>query len=195
VIPYNNDSQVSFIIRRTIGGVTKRYVERLEDGLETDCCVTGSAGVATTVWSGFGHLEGKTLDVIANGSYVGQKTVTGGNITLDVGALTIEAGLHYDAELEMLAIELAGPQGSIQGDAISVHQFIMRVSNSVGCLVRNKPIVFTRPTVNDAPPPTFSGDFPIGVTGWGNDSILIQRDKPYAFTLLAAMRKFTTNPG
>lgn len=44
VIPYGALDQVWMIVKRTIGGVTKRYVEYIDDTLNTDSAVTGSVG-------------------------------------------------------------------------------------------------------------------------------------------------------
>lgn len=194
VTPYNNQSLVHFIVNRTIGGATKRYVERWEDGRETDCCVVGT-GPSSSLWSGFSHLEGETLDVIADGIFVGQKTVSGGNITLDNPATAIEAGLHYDGRLQLLKIEVAGQAGTNQADAVSVHKVVLRVQDSVSALVRGKRLVFGTAATLSSPPVTFTGDKPIGVIGTSNDEILIERDQPYPMTLLCVMRQVSINQG
>lgn len=113
--------QVWVIVKRTINGTTKRYVEMMEEDhedlqdrawteLNTDCAivVTGITGTSVT---GLSHLEAKAVDVVKNGSYIGQKTVSGGAITLDedlVSGDVLEIGLHYESEVETMRPAVEG---------------------------------------------------------------------------------------
>lgn len=51
-IPAGDRDQVWVVVRRTVGGVTKRYVERLDDTMTVDCGVVGTSDVGSSVWSG-----------------------------------------------------------------------------------------------------------------------------------------------
>src|SRR5260370_5562121 len=96
--PDGSPDRVTVIVKRTINGVIKRYVEYFETEvtelanrawtqLETDCArVYNFGGVPTSVLTGLGYLECKTVDVVADASYRGTKVVTGGQITLDTPA-------------------------------------------------------------------------------------------------------------
>jgi hypothetical protein len=210
-IPYNDVDQVWTIVNRTIGGATKRYVERMDSSVNTDSCLTGSftaiaitaaswaAGVVTistltahglgvgssariagmtpsvgyngdklcvagtagstitfeletdpgaatvlgtatplaSVWAGFDHIEGKTVDVLADGVVFPQAVVTGGEITLDRAVASIEAGLHYQSRLRPLTIEVALTGSTAQGCTISVNEVVARLYKSIGGTIVN----------------------------------------------------------
>lgn len=57
-----------------------------------------------TTFSGLSHLEGRSVEVFADGSFVGMKTVSGGAITLDTAASYVLAGLPYTGFIEMLPL-------------------------------------------------------------------------------------------
>jgi hypothetical protein len=97
------------IVKRTIDGVQKRYVEYLDlrdaatlaDSFFVDCGLTYS-GTATTTISGLDHLEGKTVSVLGDGAVLSQKTVVAGEITLEVAVSKAQVGLPITADLKTL---------------------------------------------------------------------------------------------
>lgn len=118
-----------FIVARTIGGSTVRYIERLEsrqirdgffatDAFFVDCGLSYS-GVPANVFSGLDHLEGQIVAVLGDGAVVfngdptsalaASFTVTGGTITLtaDVSVAHIGLPIRY-ADLELLDLDTAG---------------------------------------------------------------------------------------
>jgi hypothetical protein len=111
-----SEDAVYVVVNRTIGGATKRYVERMasrivsdvDDAFFVDSGLSYSGTAVTTV-SGLDHLNGQTVAVLADGSVQAQRTVSGGAITLDHSASTIHVGLPYTSELRTLDLEL-GPQ-------------------------------------------------------------------------------------
>src|SRR5260221_6806392 len=76
---------VYLIVARTVGGVTRRYLERMvarqfatiADAWFLDCALQYSGAPVTTV-SGLSHLEGKTVAILGDGSVVPSQVVTGG---------------------------------------------------------------------------------------------------------------------
>ncbi|TIR55364.1 MAG: hypothetical protein E5X28_08485, partial [Mesorhizobium sp.] len=74
VIAEGKEDVPYFIVKRTIGGVSKRYVERLhsraftsvEDAFFVDCGLTYE-GASATVISGLDHLKGQSVVALANG--------------------------------------------------------------------------------------------------------------------------------
>jgi hypothetical protein len=85
----NSEDMLYVVVRRTINGSTKRYVERLHtrnfatlaDAFYVDCGLTYSGAPATTI-SGLTHLEGQAVNVLADGAVVTGKTVSAAQITL-----------------------------------------------------------------------------------------------------------------
>lgn len=107
VLPGDAEDTVYYVVKRTINGVTKRYLERwaLESEARgatvtktSDSFLTYS-GPAVSSLSGLSHLEGKTVVVWGNGKDLGTKTVVGGVInTLPEPVTTATVGLPYTAQ-------------------------------------------------------------------------------------------------
>jgi hypothetical protein len=115
------------VVRRTIDGATKRYVEVLErefdsgltlraDGIFLDSCLTYS-GPAVGTLTGLDHLEGETVGILADGTVLADQTVSGGAVTLPGGATasTIHAGLRYTSQTVTLPIAGPGRDGTLFG--------------------------------------------------------------------------------
>lgn len=266
------------VVVREINGSTVRYVERFEDGLETDCCLTGavtenavsnaswSAGVltltraghgystgdtvrlsdfvssedvtidgeyeitvpgvntytvpladdpgtvtvgadakATVSWSGLTHLEGATVDIVADGYVAKQKTVASGAITLDRAAYAVEIGLHYDGRIVTLPPEVGTGTGSAQGNAISIHEITVRFYKTKGGKVNGQPLLARRMStgaVLNQPVPEFTGDKRVENLGWGrtgggdsDGSVTILRDQPLPMQVLGIITRLTVNDG
>jgi hypothetical protein len=128
------------IVRRTINGVQKRYVERMRprawgaanpaDAFHVDAGLTYSGAPATFI-GGLGHLEGKTVSVLADGAVHRQLVVTSGQIVLDNAASKVHVGLPIVADLQTLPLALNLP-GFGQGMTKNVNKVFLRVKDSAG---------------------------------------------------------------
>lgn len=116
--PMQGYEDVHLVVRRTINGQTKRYIEVLErpfdgdidtvhDAFHVDCGLSYDGAPITTV-TGLGHLEGEEVAVLADGGVVDDLVVSGGSITLPYAASKISVGLRYKSRGVTLSI--AGPQ-------------------------------------------------------------------------------------
>lgn len=109
-----NTDQVWVIVNRTIGGVTRRYVElmadrnfgTIENAFFVDSGLTYS-GTPATVFTNLDHLEGCAVSVLADGGVISGLTVVGGSITLPQPASIVQCGLAYTCDLEPL--DFTGP--------------------------------------------------------------------------------------
>lgn len=104
-------------VRRTVGGVTRRFCERMDNratitdarlGLFLDAAVS-YAGPPATHLSGLGHLEGLAVAALADGQVVTGLTVAGGAVDLPAeqfpdGASIVHVGIPIVAELETLDV-------------------------------------------------------------------------------------------
>lgn len=138
-IPGSGRDEVWIVVRRTIGGVTERYIETLApefenmltaDGVFLDSSLSYS-GSATGTVSGINHLIGQTVDALADGQVVKGLTVSAsGSITLPNSqtASKIHVGLPYTATLTTLALNDAGQQ---DGTALSRRKLLNDVRVSV----------------------------------------------------------------
>jgi len=108
-IPEGTEDSLYMIVKRTINGTTKRYVERLhtrefataDDAFFVDCGITYD-GASTTTITGLDHLEGETVVALADGAVVEGLTVSSGQVTLPEAASKVHVGLPYSAEIETL---------------------------------------------------------------------------------------------
>jgi len=121
-IPGDDGDEVWFIVKRTIGGVTKRYVEQLaartystsvSDQYFVDCGLSYN-GTATATFTGLNHLEGKTVAILADGNVMPRKVVASGSVTIDNTASVVHIGLPYTCDLQTLNVEFQGNDGTIQ---------------------------------------------------------------------------------
>ena len=112
--------------RRTINGATVRYIERMDSDwlakLETedyhslvysDSAVIKSADTPQDSFTGFAHLEGETLDILADGGAT-TATVSEGRVTLSTPARKIVAGLPFSSYLQPSKVELELQNGTAQ---------------------------------------------------------------------------------
>ena len=202
-IPTATADQVWIVIQRTIDGADVRYIERLSLDVRTDSAVVAT-GASATVWSGLDHLEGEAVDVVADGYYAGRFTVASGSITLARAATSVEIGLPFTSELELLPPEIQTGMGSASGHAMSVSEVSVRFHETTGCKVQASgatadELTF-RQTGNDAldqPPAPFSGIKRIECLGWdrGDAPLTLSQDLPMPWHVLSVTRVLTVNAG
>jgi len=135
--------QVWLIVKRTMNGQTKRYIEYLEkpfiptgpqdnDGMWYIDTALQYDGVPTTAITGLGHLEGQTVDILADGSIHPRKTVTGGAITLDRPASKVIVGIHAPSKMTNLPLEAPARKGSSFGSVNKISKCIVQMRDSLG---------------------------------------------------------------
>lgn len=141
VVAEDDEDIPYFLVRRTINGQTKRYIEKLhtraftdiEDAFFVDCGLSYSGTAASTL-TGLDHLEGQQVVALSNGNVVRGLTVTGGSVTLPDPTTKCHVGLSYEALIETLSFDIGqiGGLGTIQGRMKSVNQMTLRVENTRG---------------------------------------------------------------
>jgi hypothetical protein len=268
--------QLWAVVVRTVNGAVVRYIERFEEGLNTDCCVTGAvpesaivsatwladvvtvtqtahgytsadtirhsgftptdyngehtitvmgvdaytfvlaadpgattvvgtAAKATKNWAGLGHLEAKTVDIVADGYVAAQKTVAAGALVLDKAAYAIEGGLHYRTTIVTLPPEVGTGQGTAQGNALSIHEIVVRLYKTKGGTINGQPLParkFGTGPMLDQSIAEFTGDKRVENLGWGRagsgdspGSVTIEQDQPLPLTVLGVITRLTVNDG
>lgn len=138
VVAEDEEDAVYVVVRRTINGVSKRYIERMasrlfsakEDAFFVDCGATYD-GAATTTISGLSWLEGKTVSILADGAVHPQRVVTSGTITLEQAASVVQVGLPIAADLQTLPMAFE-TMAFGQGRNKNVNKVWLRVVNSGG---------------------------------------------------------------
>ena len=134
------------IVNRYINGGTKRYVELMskfwEDGdTLAACCFLDASleynGVSATVISGLSHLEGQTVQVLADGATHPDCTVAAGAITLARSATRVQVGFGYNSTVKTMSIEAGSADGVAQGKQQRVFRVFIRLWQSVGMQWKN----------------------------------------------------------
>jgi len=198
-IPTENDDAVYVLVRRVINGQTVRYVEVLDSGLFTDAATTGESTEGAETWDGLEHLEGQTIDIVADGSVMPQRVVSSGQVTLTRKAYKVEFGLHYESTIQTLTPEVPTSEGTTQNTKKRTSEVTMRFLDTTGATCNGQVIPFRTfgPKILNQPAPLFTGDHFFGKLGWerGEDTLIIQQPQPLPFHLLAIMITFTSNAG
>lgn len=196
-IPGTVGDEVWTIVRRTVGGTTKRFVERFDANLRVDAGIAGTSGPGASVWAGLGHLEGKEVVVVADGAVKGLHTVTGGEIEIDRNAHAVQIGLPYTNRIKLLRPEMQSGEGSAQGNSMRTFEVSLLFEGTVGGKINGDELTTRQfgSDLLDAPPPAATGFDRLGITGWykGESPIEITQDEPLPFHLLAVVRKVQVN--
>jgi hypothetical protein len=209
-IPSDNGDDVYVIVKRTINGGTKRYIEKLERDFDTSAGDTKSDmffvdsgltydGAPTTIIAGLGHLEGETVQVVADGAYIGTKVVSSGQFTLSNAASVVHAGLAYTSLLETLDPEGGSPAGTSQGKLKRVSEVAARVKDSLpfkqGPSVSQLSVLPTQHFGDiDDTNSVYTGDVEFSPEQtYGHGRLVMTQSDPVPLIILALMLKLNTS--
>ena len=145
VIPHpdGDQDQLWMIVSRTIGGVTKRFVEFMEpewlrSNARTSAFFIDSglsySGVAVTSVTGLSHLEGQTVSILADGATHPDRVVASGTVTMDRSATVVHVGLPYSATLQTMRLEGGASDGTAQGKTKRITNVVVRLDQTGGGL-------------------------------------------------------------
>ena len=95
---------------------------------------TTSYGFARNTLSGFSHLEGKTVSILADGAVMPSEVVVSGSITIERAAVKIHVGLQYFSDLQTLPLAI-NIEAFGQGRVKNINQAWVRVFQSSGLFV------------------------------------------------------------
>ena len=207
------EDEVWVIVKRTVNGATKRYVECFSDFDfdETDAndfkfldSHLSYSGSATTTLSGLAHLEGQTVSILADGAAHANKTVSSGSITLDRSVTKACVGLSYDSILQTMRIEGGAAEGTSQGKTKRISKVVLRLFETVGVKVgpslTNLELIPFRTTSSLLSNPVdtlLSGDKEIEFNDDYNSDgfIFIKQDQPLPCSVLAIYPTLVTSDG
>jgi hypothetical protein len=208
-----NEDELWVIVKRTINGATKRYVEcfaqfDFDETTPTDFRFLDShltySGSATTTLSGLDHLEGQTVSILADGATHPNKVVSSGSITLDRQTEKAVVGLSYDSVLQTMRIEGGAAEGTSQGKTKRISKVVLRLFETVGVKVgpsldNLEAIPFrTSSDPMDTPVSTFiAGDKEIEFNDDFNSDgfIFIKQDQALPCSILAIYPTLVTSDG
>lgn len=200
VIAEGAEDRLYAIIRRVINGISVRYVERLgtrqyvnpQDAFFVDCGATYTGDPVASISSGLAHLEGKVVNILADGAVHPQRTVTSGVIMLDQAASTIQVGLPINADMVTLPIGLVDIPGAGQGRPKNVNKVFLRVNASSGVFAGPDSAHLTQykqrtTEVYGSPPNLTTGEIEIVIDGyWGDGGqVFVRQADPLPLTVLS----------
>lgn len=177
-------------------------IEKFDTALSTDSGVTAASETPTDTWSGFDHLEGRTLVVLADGAPRDDAAAASGAIVLAYEASSVEAGLAYEHIVEPMPPILSGSNSGL-GTKVRPISVTLRLQDTsaltldVGRGYAEVPFQSLGPELLDQSRPSFTGDKTVRALGWrtvGPDPLWsIRQDVPLPFTLLSVATKISAN--
>ena len=213
VIPTDDtEYEVYIIMKRTINGSTKRYIEVLNtfDFTETDNTTFNFLdsqldynGSAVTTISGLSHLEGQTVAILADGATHANKIVSSGEISLDRSATKVKVGLAYTSLLQTMRIDAGARDGTSQSKTKRIYEITIRLFESVGVEVgpdlNNLERIPFRSSANamDQGITPFTGDKEVEFRGnYETDGfVFVRQTQPLPLTILSLYPRLVTNEG
>ena len=199
----DGEDKLYMVVKRTINGATKRYIEQLqlidfgtttEEGFFCDSALTFPAKTdtggfptpvdystqRTTAMTGLYHLEGEIVTITANGAAHAVRTVSSGDVTLSFESNLAVMGLGYNSRMQTLRLEGGSQDGTSQGKPKRIHGITVRLLNTVGLDVgTNSSNIETIPFRDSSMAasvavPLFTGDKEVEFTG-----TFFENDKVY----------------
>ena len=197
VVAEGDEDVLYAVVRRRIGGQTRRYVERkssrrfatLADSFFVDSGLSYEGNPVRT-FSGLDHLEGKTVSILADGAVMAQTVVTGGSVTIAEPASKVHIGLPITADLVTLPLYFDA-QAYGQGRPKNINEVFMRVVGSSGVFAGpsfDKLTPWKQRTVEPygAPPERRTVEVAIKIApSWGDGGqVCVRQAEPLPLTLL-----------
>ena len=213
----SGEDELYMIVKRTIKGLTKKYVERLKSidfGDETHEGYFADSGLsypaawptpdyatAVTSLTGMYHLEGETIQVAGNGAaHVDRTVAAAGTIALSFSCTSAVAGYGYNSNLQTNRLESGSEDGTSQGKPKRVHGVTIRLLKTVGLEIgpnastlESIPFRDSSMAASEAVP-LFTGDKEVEFSGtyYENDRVYVRQTQPLPLTVLAIYPRLTT---
>lgn len=204
VIPGDAEDELWMVVERIVNGSPVHYIERLSPSFYGDAEADKAAaffvdagltyqGAPATTITGLGHLEGKTVAILADGAVQVSKTVAAGQIVLDRAASRVSIGLGYRSTLETVDQNAGSATGSGRGKPKRITEMVIAFFQTLGALYGCAGVALDRiPFRNahdpmDASPPLFTGErLLVSPKGWGREArITVVQDQPLPCTVAA----------
>jgi hypothetical protein len=199
-----------FIVRRTVNGQPQRSIEYMTDyrlvkkgaaeAVHVDCSVT-YRGAPANVITGLAHMEGKTVSICVDGSNHPDKTVVGGQVTLDRTGSLVHVGYRFVSRMQTMRLEVQGGGGTSQTARKGIAEVWLRLQSTVGGRVgpnfeRMDEIRTLDPRKPVGTPPTlYSGDYTLQFPGgFETDAyVCFEQRMPLPATLVAIILRVQIN--
>lgn len=202
--PDGSTDDLIMIVKRVIGGNTKRYVEYISDyfdyNLEIENAHYVDSGVfyngsATSTITGLSHLNGLAVDILADGAIVPPQVVSGGQITLPKNASKVHVGLAFTSRIKTLSFEGGGEKGVTNSKPKRINKIQVKVFKSSYGQVAYANNGFEKflhrggDVPMGSPTPLYTGTFDLDIgNSYEREAVLtIKQEQPFPMTILAIM--------
>ena len=178
------DDLLYMYVKRTIGGVDTYFLERENTLITTDSSISATS---TDTITGLTHLEGETIDVVADNAYMGEFVVSGGQVTINRQAESLFGGLNFTPILQTMPLNTPlqnGPNAALPKRIVRAG---VELFESNGVLVNGQRIADKTMGVDvfESPEPK-TGLERIFLQGWSVEAALtITQDEPMPMQILA----------
>ena len=200
-IPHStaNRDEVWVVVKRTINGATKRFIEYMDPDINVDCGLTYS-GAAKSTFTGLRHLVGASVQIVGDDAVFPAQVVaddgTGdGTITISQAVTTASIGLGYTTTIKPTRQEMQMQGGTTLGHKRRWNKIAVRLLDSTGVKINGERVPFrSSADAMDSGVGLFTGDKIVSNLGWDRDGfIVIEQDQPLPFTLLAITGTLNAN--
>lgn len=135
VIPDDDEDKIYFAVERNgklmIEVMASRTVSEIESAFFVDSGIVATGSGLKTV-SGLSHLEGETVQILADGAVQRSKVVKNGAVELDEPADTVVCGLGFESLLSPMPIEIETQNGQSVLRNKAIGELRIRLYDSVG---------------------------------------------------------------
>tara|TARA_R110002110_G_scaffold166969_1_gene367974 strand:- start:144 stop:2288 length:2145 start_codon:yes stop_codon:yes gene_type:complete len=183
------DDEVYLLVKRTISAVDRYYIEILDEDVFMDSQTTVTLASPGKTVTGLSHLEGKTVQVKADGARRVDASVAGGSITLERDATVVEVGLPFEASAETMPPAFPTKTGTTLGDLKRIVKVQVQVLETAGISINGSQQTLRELDRDnlDTVPSAFTGfhDYSPGNSYWQTGpTVTITHNEPEAMTIL-----------
>jgi len=180
VIKTRGIAELWIAVLRNVEGVDTLMFERTDTEFKLDSFVEVLVETPANTFPGFDHLEGKTVQVLADGAVHPDVVVTGGEVSLQLDAMHVAAGLGYSAVIYTLPVDMLTQDESRASQEKSWVKVFVRLLQSSRPLIDGiRPPIREEETPMGEVQPYATEDMEVSHLGWDKyGSIHIEQDLP-----------------
>ncbi len=137
------DDELYMIDKRNIAGNVEYHIEKWSFDHLMDDSIIFNPGPTDTQITGLGHLQGETVQIVADGIVLPERTVVGSKIILtseEVGYTNVEVGLNFPVEVTGMPLNTNIGSGENQMRIKRIVRMNIRVYQSYGYYVDGQPV-------------------------------------------------------
>jgi hypothetical protein len=201
-------------VERTVNGADVTYIERinkeftlidpknpsasiLDKLVYVDSAVFKRDGLGFNIFDGLDHLEGETIQVVADGTYLGEYTVSSGQVDLVNTYTDAVGGLKYVTRIRTLPLEGGVQTQSAQGALKRIDSLWVRLYRTIGMKVGSvltnlEEVIFRDDNLPlNEPIPLFTGDKKVQLRQSPGEraQYYIVQDLPLPMTVVALIER------